>query len=228
MKYSFNNNKLTVKLVKSHASKGRKVEENSDANKIIKVTIRLIDDNKISLGDVVSALEVQGISLAFTMLLYYNNKKKMFSLCGPIEEADTYLIPIDELNGELQLKYRNIVQSKSKSKKQSERPKEEEKNKRTKERKIGEIVRKVSEWRKLYTGTMEYNGKKEKHSLDEAADIVGIAKKTLDDYLLQIRAGKKYGFDFNIHCESKVGVLRSFVKSKKDNEKSGDDKNSNL
>lgn len=33
--------------------------------------------------------------------------------------------------------------------------------------------------------------------LEKAANEVGISKKTLDDYLLQIRCGKKYGFDFN-------------------------------
>jgi len=38
----------------------------------------------------------------------------------------------------------------------------------------------------------------------------------LDDYLLQLRFGKKFGFDFEKHRESKVGVLRSFVKDEKD------------
>jgi hypothetical protein len=34
---------------------------------------------------------------------------------------------------------------------------------------------------------------------------VGIAKKTLDDYLLQIRNGKKYGFNFNEKVNAKIG-----------------------
>jgi hypothetical protein len=41
----------------------------------------------------------------------------------------------------------------------------------------------------------------------------------LDDYLLQLRYGKKYGFDFNEHKEAKIGVLRAFVKKKKQDEK---------
>jgi len=41
---------------------------------------------------------------------------------------------------------------------------------------------------------------------------VGISKKTLDDYLSQIRLGKKYGFDFDHHKKDKIGVLRSFVR----------------
>eukprot|EP00826_Nyctotherus_ovalis_P032168 TRINITY_DN2596_c0_g2_i10.p1 TRINITY_DN2596_c0_g2~~TRINITY_DN2596_c0_g2_i10.p1 ORF type:complete len:163 (+),score=64.48 TRINITY_DN2596_c0_g2_i10:406-894(+) len=160
------------------------------------------------------------------MLLYYSSEKKMFSLCGPAEKANKYFISLDDIGSELQLKYRSIIKSKPSSKGLDEKPRADEKNKRTKERKIGEIVKKVAEWRKLYTGSIESNGVKKKYSLEEAADIVGIAKKTLDDYLLQIRAGRKYGFDFNIHSESKVGVLRSFVKSKKDNDKSADDKDS--
>jgi len=53
-------------------------------------------------------------------------------------------------------------------------------------------------------------------SLEDAAKKVNVSKKSLDDYLLQLRFGKKFGFDFEKHRESKVGVLRSFVKEEKD------------
>lgn len=57
---------------------------------------------------------------------------------------------------------------------------------RNKERKIGYVVRKVSEWRKLYFN--ESNEKTYKTiSCKEAADIVGICKKSLDDYLMHIK-----------------------------------------
>ena len=49
-------------------------------------------------------------------------------------------------------------------------------------------------------------------SLEDAAKKVGVSKKSLDDYLLQLRFGKKYGFDFETNRNEKVGVLRSFVK----------------
>ena len=55
---------------------------------------------------------------------------------------------------------------------------------RTKERRIGEIVTKVYEWRRYYNGVQTYNGKVKKLTLDQAAAIVGISKKSLDDYLL--------------------------------------------
>jgi hypothetical protein len=54
-------------------------------------------------------------------------------------------------------------------------------------------------------------------SLEDAAKKVGVSKKSLDDYLLQLRFGKKYGFDFESNRNEKVGVLRSFVKEKKKN-----------
>jgi hypothetical protein len=92
-------------------------------------------------------------------------------------------------------------------------------NRRTKERKISFVIEKVSMWRKLYNGIQDNTGKIVRYSLEDAAKKVGISKKSLDDYLLQLRYGKKYGFDFNEHKEAKIGVLRAFVKRKKGEEK---------
>jgi hypothetical protein len=39
----------------------------------------------------------------------------------------------------------------------------------------------------------------EKVPLEDGAKIVKISKKTLDDYLSQIKKGHKYGFNFNDH-----------------------------
>mmetsp|Transcript_2300 Transcript_2300/g.2714 ORF Transcript_2300/g.2714 Transcript_2300/m.2714 type:complete len:129 (-) Transcript_2300:83-469(-) len=83
---------------------------------------------------------------------------------------------------------------------------------RTKERKIGDVVQKVIEWRKVYNSTNE-NGKT--YSLDEAATQVGMSKKSLDDYLLQVRNARKFGFNFNEHKEEKIGILRAFNKKNK-------------
>ena len=46
-----------------------------------------------------------------------------------------------------------------------------------------------------------------------------ISKKSLDDYLFQIRFGHRYGFNFNEHYNDKVGVLRDFVRQRKKNDK---------
>ena len=73
-------------------------------------------------------------------------------------------------------------------------------------------------WRLLYQG-FEKNGVKIKMSLEEAALKVQISKKSLDDYLMQIRYAKKFGFNFEKHFNDKVGVIRSFVRKMKQEEK---------
>jgi len=49
-------------------------------------------------------------------------------------------------------------------------------------------------------------------SLEDAATQVGVSKKSLDDYLSQIRLGRYNGFDFNKNKDEKVGKLRYFNK----------------
>jgi len=53
-------------------------------------------------------------------------------------------------------------------------------------------------------------------SLERAADKVGVSKKSLDDYLAQLRAGRQFGYDFNANKDKKVGDLRRFIKEKLD------------
>lgn len=60
-------------------------------------------------------------------------------------------------------------------------------------------------WRRFYTGFYDEKGNYIQKPLEQAATEVGVAKKTLDDYLLQIRCGKKYGFNFNSNVNSKIG-----------------------
>lgn len=56
--------------------------------------------------------------------------------------------------------------------------------KRTKERQIRFVVERVSLWRKLYNGVELGNGETVRYSLEDSAKLVGISKKSLDDYLL--------------------------------------------
>ena len=87
------------------------------------------------------------------------------------------------------------------------------------ERKIGYIIEKVYAWRKLYNGYRDDNNKFIKYSLEEAAKKINVSKKSLDDYLLQIRLGRKSGFNFDDNKNEKIGVLREYVeKYKKENE----------
>ena len=61
--------------------------------------------------------------------------------------------------------------------------KEERALQRNKERSIGFIIEKVSQWRKLYNGYEDENGELRRMSLEEAATKVDVSKKSLDDYL---------------------------------------------
>ena len=56
-------------------------------------------------------------------------------------------------------------------------------------------------------------------SLEEAATKVKISKKSLDDYLMQLRSAKKFNFDFETNKNQKVGVIRKFVKKMKEEER---------
>ena len=58
-------------------------------------------------------------------------------------------------------------------------------SRRTKERKIGEVILAVKKWRELYTvGEKQIDGSFKQQSLEDAATKVGISKKSLDDYFL--------------------------------------------
>ena len=95
---------------------------------------------------------------------------------------------------------------------------EEIKQVRIKERTIQDVTKMLCLWRALYAG--HFKGHQfRKLSLEEAATKVKISKKSLDDYLMQFRNARKFGFDFAKHNNKKVGVIRSFVKKMKDLEK---------
>jgi predicted DNA-binding protein YlxM (UPF0122 family) len=81
---------------------------------------------------------------------------------------------------------------------------------------VGYVVEKVAQWRRLYNGYYDSNFKHHRMSLEEAAEKVGVSKKSLDDYLAQLRAGRLEGYDFNLNKDKKIGDLRKFVKDKND------------
>ena len=64
-------------------------------------------------------------------------------------------------------------------------------SRRTKERKIGEVILAVKRWRELYTMGEKLPDSDKFHtlSLEDAALKVGISKKSLDDYFLQLKNG---------------------------------------
>lgn len=77
-------------------------------------------------------------------------------------------------------------------------------------------MEKVTLWRKLYNGVDLGNGEVVRYSLEDAARLVSISKKSLDDYLLQLRFGRMFGFNFLKYQNDNIGQLRKFVREHKE------------
>ncbi len=204
------------------------------------VFAKTTQNGDLSLKSIISQLKDRGYLLLGTMVSYYSVESEAYIFCATDPMPPTVVIPASELvNGRL------ILRAKIGPGAEIEEPSEvrprptkktsgapgQQKRKRTKERKIGQIIDQVGTWRRYYNGYTDYHGRVVKLSLEEAAAKVGIPKKSLDDYFLQLRLGKKYGFDFNKHKDDNVGVLRTFIKNARaeakrnqENEKSVEEK----
>ncbi len=54
---------------------------------------------------------------------------------------------------------------------------------KTKERTVAYVIEKVAQWRRLYNGYYDKNFDHTRLSLEDAAEQVGVSKKSIDDYL---------------------------------------------
>lgn len=84
--------------------------------------------------------------------------------------------------------------------------------KRVKERYVFEALEKVREWRNMFNeGAIDEFGKKKKVTLNKAAEIVGVPKKTLEDYT---QIFKKVELLTNVEefSDRKMGFLRSYLR----------------
>ena len=149
------------------------------------------------------------------MMSYYCHSKSSYVYLGTSPIENSLFIPKQDMeNGQLIIKFRFI------SSMDLPQPAVEDEasdsgdkiGRRTKERKIGYIIEKVARWRNLYNGIQNAKGNTIRMTLEEAAKQVDISKKSLDDYLLQLRFGRKFGFNFEEHKNHKVGLLRAYVK----------------
>lgn len=169
---------------------------------------------------------------------YYHEERKLyifgFILPADIKEQDLFLQEkykkqihfsalslLNSVELSLKLRFRKKIGTKLDILKEEQRAKyaevenSEGRQAKQKEKTIQEVVEKVALWRKLYTGFLNESGEVVHMDLESAANEIGIVKKTLDDYLLQIRNGKRYGFNFHRRKNEKIGELRSFVKEHK-------------
>lgn len=188
---------------------------------------------EVLLSPIISYLKSAGYPLEHCLVYYYSQLAGAFVFCGNDPLPSCIAVPLYEMQEtkvgttHLTLRCRDAIRNDfgtmvtvgnpgSISVKYCEEPIQPHKaSRRTKERKIGYIIDKVTRWRQLYSGVANAQGEVVKYSLEEAAGLVGISKKSLDDYLLQLRFGRKFGFNFQEHREDKVGVLRAYVKKHK-------------
>ena len=198
--------------------------QNSNANTFLEeeivpnLEIQMTNDGKIFMKNIINKLKYLGYPTVGALFSIYIKTAEDYVYIGsdPIDPnlyIDESLVDFENLK----IKIVSYLEDKlvKKTEKQLIDKKEINKNqkdKRTKERKIEFIVEKVNAWRRLYNGFYNENGEYTRYSLDQAAKMVGISKKSLDDYLLQLRLGRKYGFNFNQNKTKKVGILRAFVK----------------
>jgi len=75
-------------------------------------------------------------------------------------------------------------------------------------KKIGKVIEKVCEWRRLCYNLEKINSSTSK---EEAAKMIGMKKKSLDDYLMYLRLGIALCFDFQLNINNKFGNLRKYI-----------------
>ena len=201
--------------------------------------ISLKDSNHISLNEIIDNISNQ-IPLANYSISYceYDNPSNIYIYIGKYPLEKNYLIGYNpeslknpNISTTIRIKLRQIINKDFPLKQdiiEEDIENLEDKNvhnyinhksKRAKERKIGYIIKKVFMWKTLYNGIYsedEHGNKiKIKYTLEQAAFKTGISKKSLDDYLIQLRIGKFFNFNFTEHKNDKVGILRAFVKKHK-------------
>jgi len=162
------------------------------------VSIERSKEGTVSTGKVFEALKEKGYDFSKAMVRCTIGSSVV--CYGMVEDFSDFIISENE---SLLIEYKLLT-----SKKQSSQ---------IRGRTIREVVAIVAEWRSLYSGKTMKDGKIRRHSLSEAAKLIGIPKKTLEDYFLQVRIGRTNGFDFNKYSESNIGLLRSFVRILKTN-----------
>lgn len=188
----------------------------NDKEYLSNVEVRMTKDNQVLVSDLIETLKNMGFSLQGAMIFYYDFMADLFVYCGndPLQ-TNIFVTPQGKTKQvnfsgnpcfhdfyiwQIILKFRKpqnirIKQEEIEETNRSQMEYEEEKKenvsvnqgkKRIKERVIGDVIQKVVRWRQMHDG-IEENGKKVQIPLDVAAQRVGISKKTLDDYLFQIK-----------------------------------------
>ena len=180
---------------------------------ITNVPVELTKDENIIIANIITHLKTMGYSLDNAEIWFYSNDYMDYVYCEREPISRVVLAKQTDLKN-------NCISLKARINKPSPLEMEESKleesasNVKVKERELAVIIRKVKKWRDLYRGYQGKEGRRINYSLEDAARMVNLPKKTLDDYLQQLKLGKKYGFDFHANQHKRVGVLRDLIKEK--------------
>lgn len=188
------------------------------------INAEVININRISLNSILEGLS-KFIALDPYSVSYCENDSRIYYFCGnyPFEynilceltETKTVWVKLRQNVNRVNTFSADLYEDDTENLNQDDKKTHHyinKNSKRAKERNIGEIIKKVFYWKKIYEGIQDKKGNTVKMTLEEAAKKVDISKKSLDEYHNQIKFGNLFGFDFNKHKDSKVGVLRGFVK----------------
>ena len=146
-----------------------------------------------NLCNLTNHIKKQGFPIENTFVSYYSADFQALINCGPepISKAITISLSDLEVNNDtkefsIQLIFARGVKAELYD--QNENSKIENNTddlalQRNKERSIGFIIEKVTQWRKLYNGYYDDKNELKRMSLEQAANEVGVSKKSLDDYL---------------------------------------------
>lgn len=96
------------------------------------------------------------------------------------------------------------------------------------ERMISSVVHTLTKWKKLHdhgasdpaaAATGEHTTRL---TWGQAATFINVPKKTLDDYMREVRMGHRNGFDFDQNSSKRFGVLRAFNRRRRERERLGE------
>ncbi|CAD8161056.1 unnamed protein product [Paramecium pentaurelia] len=226
----FNTRKFNVTLM---------VQQENKIYNLGDINCKLTDDNRVWIFDLIKTLkdmQIDAIDHLKNSTIQILNEEETQNLVNhslytpnlavyenlgvePLNQDTFFKVNEDQIKLQLKIRPSKISLLDTILEKQPNEETNSKKNQKTKQRTLSQVVERVALWRRLYTGFYDQNKTFVQMSLDKAAEKVGISKKTLDDYLLQIRYGKRYGFDFKKNSDEGISKLRQFVKSKKENKK---------
>ena len=192
-----------------------------------------LDSREDHVASLVQQLESRGFEVAGLRVEYWSELMHTFVTCGVDPLPVSVVVPEFELKGRLVLRFvqpdwtdashlpSTYLQEAAAYRRYPEIEPDQSFPVKKKERIIGHVLERVTKWREIVKESKrrrdaDASYPEERQTLEEAAKAVGIAKKSLDDYLLMIRFGRKFGFNFEAHCDERVGVLRNYVKTHKE------------